>query len=65
MIFIFVVIVAGLVWFFIWYRRETRNSEWQTFAPATYKYRRFRNGKWEYKDMTPEEAERHQLDNAW
>lgn len=59
------VLIPSFGWFFISSYQRARNGEWHTYGSATYKYRRFKNGAWEYKDMTPEQAEQHQLDNAW
>jgi hypothetical protein len=44
-------------------RLSARDGEWQSYRPSTYKMRRWR-GKWEYRDMTSEEAEKHQQNNA-
>ncbi|MGY4334552.1 hypothetical protein ACVWWG_008969 [Bradyrhizobium sp. LB7.2] len=58
------VLIAFLAWYFISGRRKEQDGEWHAIGPATYKYRRYVNGKWQYRDMTPEEERQHQLNNA-
>lgn len=59
-----VVLSGGLGWLVIRTNSITRDGDWHSYEPSAYKLRRWHNGKWEYKDMTPEEARQHQLDNA-
>ncbi|MET4721903.1 hypothetical protein ABIF63_006009 [Bradyrhizobium japonicum] len=58
-----VAISGALGWWIYQAQLLTRDGEWHPYAPSTYRMRRWR-GKWEYRDMTPEEAQQHQLDNA-
>lgn len=58
-----IAICCALGWLVRKSRALEKDGDWHAYAPSTYKMRRWR-GKWEYRDMTPEEAAQHQLDNA-
>lgn len=60
-IFIALIVLALVLWV-LGGRYAARDGEWHPMPG--YRFRRWRNGKWEYKDMTHEEAEQHQLDKA-
>ncbi|MET3991686.1 hypothetical protein ABID65_003326 [Bradyrhizobium sp. S3.9.2] len=64
-IFAIVIAICGVLgWLIVRGRTLAHDGDWHPYRPATRKMRRWR-GKWEYRDMTPEEATKHQEDSAW
>lgn len=65
------ILIAAVLFMLAWVFRcfledkQDRDGAWHSYAPESYRVRRWHNGRWEYRDMTGEEAARHQEENAW
>lgn len=52
--------LAVLIWLNVSGYRSDRDGTWNSHPIQSYKMRRYVNGKWEVRDMTPEELDNDQ-----